>query len=249
MKLHLNIIMLIFLLVPLVSAQTDADQLTISQKLGPYYQYDCIQLTVQCDNCTYANITSVAYPNGSYALQGNYAMQRMGFDYNLTYCLTSALTTESNPYIVKGQGNLNGIDAPFQYRLFVTRTGTFVSTSMSILYLAMLAIVIIFLIICFNQTFKTEKYEWSLAYGSASYLLLTSAVFFLYRFVNDFGADIPYAASILYIFLYALIIGILPGFFILILLALRSNIEDKKMKRLTDMGYSSEEARQRLRRK
>jgi hypothetical protein len=89
------------------------------QSLPPVKQYDCVKLPQICGACTYNNISSISYPNSSQAI-GEVAMDKLGTEYNYTFCDTSTL----GKYIVKGYGDPSGIIEPWAYDFTVTTTGT-----------------------------------------------------------------------------------------------------------------------------
>ena len=87
--------------------------------LGTFKQSSCVNLLQTCSNCTFNNITSVNYPDGTQAL-GNVAMQKIGTEYNYTLCNTAQLGT----YNVNGIGDLDGANTIWRYTLDINPTGT-----------------------------------------------------------------------------------------------------------------------------
>lgn len=67
--------------------------------LGTFKLNDCISLYQYCDTCTYVNLTTVQFPNGTIQTINN-AMTKTDVDYNYTYCDTSTIGTYY--YTVKG---------------------------------------------------------------------------------------------------------------------------------------------------
>lgn len=106
---------------------------------GSFKLNDCAILTQTCTNCTYVNITSIHYPNGTYALTDK-TMTKRGTDYNYTFCNNTII----GDYIVKFVGDLNGITNNDDYYYTVTATGYEISTSQTII-----SIIGIFVILCF----------------------------------------------------------------------------------------------------
>jgi len=87
--------------------------------LGTVQQNDCINLIQTCPDCSYNNITSIAYPNRTTnALSIEKEMTKDGTEYNYTFCNTSALGT----YLVNGKGDTDGSDT-WNYMFDVTTTG------------------------------------------------------------------------------------------------------------------------------
>lgn len=73
--------------------------------LGIFPQNSSIQLVAVCDNCTQVNLTQVIYPNGTFALLGDYPMTKNGTNYNYTWISTSAIGV----YHYSRCGDLNGV--------------------------------------------------------------------------------------------------------------------------------------------
>jgi len=88
-KIYLTLILGIFL-ISLVSADGS---------LGTFRQSDCIELYQYCDDCTYVNLTTIQYPNGTIQIF-NEEMTKNDIDYNYTFCSTLELGDYS--YTVKG---------------------------------------------------------------------------------------------------------------------------------------------------
>jgi hypothetical protein len=105
-----NILICIILLItiPLIS----------SVSLGTFKTNDCVNLIQTCSNCTYANITSVIYPNSSVALS-NVVMTKDGTYYNYSFCRTSL----NGLYIATGFGDPDGSINVWNYDFNVTPAG------------------------------------------------------------------------------------------------------------------------------
>lgn len=58
--------------------------------LQPVKLNSCVDLTQSCSNCTFVNITSVIYPNGS-KIVNNVAMTKQGTEFNYTFCDTKQI--------------------------------------------------------------------------------------------------------------------------------------------------------------
>lgn len=88
----------------------------------PVKQGNCVRLTQTCSNCTWINITSIAYPNQSYAINGEIVMARMSAgstSWYYDYCNNSEL----GEYTVSGHANLDGINKIWNFRYTVNLTG------------------------------------------------------------------------------------------------------------------------------
>lgn len=98
---------------------------TASQEsLGTFEQHKCITLLQVCATCTYNNITSVKYPNGtiitSSLLKRHGNMSKRGIEYNLTFCGTNA----TGIYSVNGHGDIEGDDEAWVYDFTITENGS-----------------------------------------------------------------------------------------------------------------------------
>ena len=70
-----------------------------TSSLGNIKQGDCIDLFQSCPSCSYVNLTSMKYPNGSINFV-NLEMTKSDINYNYTFCSTN--TTGEYFYTVKG---------------------------------------------------------------------------------------------------------------------------------------------------
>jgi hypothetical protein len=70
-----------------------------SADLGTFKQNSCISLYQFCSDCSYVNVTSIQYPDGTIESL-NEAMTKNDVDYNYTFCNTSNLGNYY--YVVKG---------------------------------------------------------------------------------------------------------------------------------------------------
>jgi hypothetical protein len=131
-------------------------QLTLAetQTLGTFQQNSNINLIQQCTNSTYANITRVILPNSTFALNGQFAMTKLGDDYS--YTLSLGNTSLLGEYLVYGICNEDGSKIGWQYNFYITTTGDKVSLSNIILVIAFLVIAGILFILGF--TFEKDKF-------------------------------------------------------------------------------------------
>jgi len=106
----LFIIAISLFLIPLISASESS--------FGTFKQGDCIQLLQLCSNCTYNNITSVVAPNGTQIL-GIASMQKIGTEYNYTFCKTDGLGT----YSVNGLGDIDSVATIWNYVFEINTSG------------------------------------------------------------------------------------------------------------------------------
>jgi hypothetical protein len=91
-------------------------QLSTSDK--PFAIGQNINLLQTCSSCTYNNISSVEYPDGTYLISpGEYAMTRADTTYN--YSVNGTLIQMGGTYIVNGHGDIGGTDTPWNYTFVV----------------------------------------------------------------------------------------------------------------------------------
>lgn len=88
---------------------------------GTREQNSCIDIIQTCSSCTYNNISSILYPNGTEApFSPEIEMTNSGIRYSFNTCnLTSNLGT----YLVNGHGDLKGTDQIWKCRYEVTPSG------------------------------------------------------------------------------------------------------------------------------
>ncbi len=70
-----------------------------SASLGTFEQGECVSLYQFCDDCSYVNITTVQYPNGTIESISE-EMTKDDVDYNYTFCSTNNIGDYA--YVVKG---------------------------------------------------------------------------------------------------------------------------------------------------
>ncbi len=107
-----------------------------SGMLGTFAEGTEIELWQTCDDCTYNNITTLFFPNGT-GLTLNVEMDRDGTYFN--YTLNSNYTQTTGTYIVNGVGNLNGIDTVWAYDFDITPSGNENLTTFLIIFLIIIA--------------------------------------------------------------------------------------------------------------
>lgn len=79
---------------------------------GTFKKNTSINLIQTCSNCTFNNITSILYPNGSVMLS-NLSMTKDGTNYNYTIHYNFSQT--SGRYLVNGFGDLDGVNTVWVY--------------------------------------------------------------------------------------------------------------------------------------
>lgn len=101
--LYISLVLLLF--INIVNSQ---------ESLGNIQQGQCIQLRATCGNCSFINITSVAYPDNTFALYGNYSMDKNAGVYNYSFCDTAQIGTYT--YTLFGDGVLQTSDGNFDVK-------------------------------------------------------------------------------------------------------------------------------------
>jgi len=127
----LLIVYAVLLLLPFVVGEV--------QTLGTFKQGKALQLIQICDNCTYNNISSVLYPNGTIALT-NSTMVRSGTSYTRQFNLTNDI----GQYIVNGFGDLDGQITVWSYNFYINKAGSEFTTAQSIMYMFLMCVLLIF---------------------------------------------------------------------------------------------------------
>jgi len=179
-----------------------------SASLGVFKQSDCIQLYQFCDDCTYVNVTTVQYPDGTIETL-NKAMEKNDVDYNYTFCDTTNLGTHY--YIVKG--DKAGATTTERLEFEITPLGTSQSTSQGIgsfgyLFL-MIALMFVFGYMSF-KFFNTENW-WimGILFGFISLTLLVYNSWLGYEYRNILtglpSSNIP--ETLFWILLFILVLG------------------------------------------
>lgn len=172
---------------------------TSAQEVPTYQQGQSIQLTAVCDNCTFVNLTSVTFPNGSFALLGQFSMTKNGTNYNFTFSNTNTLGT----YKYVTCGDLNGVltcEDTISREFIITPSGTLFTNALSIpLFLPMVLMMLIALFFFF-LTHYIGKDEYKFTFLILGGIFLIFAISFgiiasrevlygfplLYGFVNSF---------------------------------------------------------------
>lgn len=129
--------------------------------IGTFPQGSNVNLIQTCDDCTYNNITSILYPNGTVILS-NVQMTKDGTFYN--YTLNGNYTNVLGNYIVNGVGDLGGEPTVWAYDFDITPQGW---TSTSTFYFIFL--IIITLVFTLGVTLKNN---YIMFFGSVLVFLL-----------------------------------------------------------------------------
>ncbi len=137
-KILLTLILGLFL-ISLIGAAQDSLRYPINQN-------GCFDIIQTCADCTYNNVTSIKYPNGTTLLfSPEQNMTETGTNYIFNTCDFSG---QLGTYIVNGQGDLSGTNTIWNYEYEITPTGESLDTQQSILILGLI-LVLLFLTCAF----------------------------------------------------------------------------------------------------
>lgn len=109
--------------------------------LGSFEQETCVELKQTCSDCTFNNITKVAFPNSSVALS-EVQMTKFGTYYNHSFCSTITL----GEYIVNGIGDIGGTNTVWTYTFDITGDGFTYDQPRAFTYISLLLLLIVFFI-------------------------------------------------------------------------------------------------------
>lgn len=115
-----------------------------SASLGTFRQGYCISLYQYCDDCSYVNLTSMQYPNGTILII-NEVMTKQDVDYNYTFCDTNTLGDYY--YVVKGDAG--GEVSTERLSFEVTGGGSTPTTAQALMY----GIILFVLLLLFGGSF------------------------------------------------------------------------------------------------
>ena len=120
--------------------------------LGTMKQNTCFDLYQTCDDCSYVNLTSVKYPNGTMSTF-NLGMTKTNQNFNYTFCNTSAI----GDYTYTIAGDKGGVYSTEVIEFSITGTGEVFGNTQGLMILGQLGIVALFLAIGFG--FSREKWK------------------------------------------------------------------------------------------
>ena len=247
MNFNLNKTLLIFLvlfILPMAIASEDLRQ------LPPIKQNDCMPLVQYCGNCTYVNITSITYPNGS-VRNLNWLTNYNGGDtyVNNSFCDTSQLGT----YVYATLGDPDGIRIPQPVAREVTATGFEFNTQTAFIYLIVFVFAILFFILSVwgaislpfkNKTDAMTGYIFAIEIlkylkivcWMIAYLTLMVIFYFIYIMTYSF-INLDFVGKIFYFAFYGMVILLLPMFIIGIYVIIANWIRDSQVADALQRGF------------
>jgi hypothetical protein len=236
-KLYLSFICMFFLLLSLslVSASNIIEQKTPFVEQGKGFILEQF-----CSNSTYANISSIKM--SSLNLLSETAMIQVSNDY---YQYNFTNTNLTGTYSAVYHCNENGIDVGGKTDFTVTPNGQEATSGSAFFYIGLLAVLVIFLILCINAFVKFDNLLARVGMLGLSYLLLIAITFVSWNMASDFITSSPFLIDMLRILFWVLMAGAFPlliGGFVWYLLLL---FKIKEIQRLMDKGFSEDEAERR----
>ena len=171
----------------------------VENSLGTFKQGNTITLRQMCASCSFNNITSVVYPNGSNAIT-NAAMSGSNAEY--TYSLSGDYTKQIGIYYVNGFGDLSSVNTAWVYTFEVTENGMpnpdgITNVIYSILFFFVLAFSIITL---FNNLSSLAEVSFDLK--DLTYSLIAFFGFLTYYYFANLYFNLNFVMSILNAMLY-----------------------------------------------
>ncbi len=112
--------------------------------LGNFTTGENITLIQLCDDCTYNNISSIVYPNGTIALN-EVEMTKSGTQY--TYTLDGSYTSLLGTYIVNGFGDEGGSVTVWAYSFEITYAGIELTEGKAVVYVGLMGVLLFIFII------------------------------------------------------------------------------------------------------
>lgn len=232
-KILICMILLIVIL-PIVSGLT----------IGTFKNGECVNLFQTCSNCTYANITSVIYPNGT-SIIGNVDMTKSGTYYSFKYCNT----TLNGIYQVTGIGDPDAVVEVWNYDFVISPNGEDATEGKAVFYIGLLIVLLVFLVGAVVIFMESENLLARVGMFGLGYLLLMAITFIGWNMASDFLTSSPFLISMLRILFWVLVAGVFPlvvgGFAYYVLMLF--NI--KEIERLMTKGFSYEDAQRRVKKR
>lgn len=204
--------------------------------LGIFSQSENITLRQPCDSCTFVTLASVTYPNST----------NQNFNVNMT----------QNGIIYTSYFNNTDSLGCYSYTIMGDKDGVTPATSETIDFkigenIVGLTVILVMLLIGFGASIygliRGNNIAWKLLFSSLSYFLLLSLIFIASKITSNL--NIPFVDGVLTVFLTILIAGILPFILFILTYLLYQIVNEKRMKRMMDMGHSRESAEQRIHKK
>lgn len=202
MKTYIFLIALIFL-----------GGLVNAASLSPGIQNECKVLEQTCTNCTFVNISKMKYGNGTVDNNINWAMTKIGVNFNYTFCRTQSLGEYTYTSIGNPDGTTSCNTCAEEVSFMVTSTGVEQSTAQgiasSIFIILMLGLTFIFAWIGFKLSESDNLWVVGLFFLFLAVLMLTYNVWlgveYSRNWIGNDNSAVP--SMIFWIFLSLVTIG------------------------------------------
>jgi len=214
----------------------------------PTVKKDVCQNIIQtCSNCTWVNITSIYYPtsNGT-ILNLNLPMTKYVNTYNYSFCGNTVIGT----YLVSTYGNPDGVLDTGNICYEVTPTGDNLSGVQGALYFIPITIFGILLMFFISKLFISSTPGGKVSYILLAYVFaLLPLTFSIYQVTKDYLPLFSFLISVLYYFLFILIILTPLVFLISMGYLIIETVNRLSREKLVKRGYSESEAETKVKRK
>lgn len=210
--------------------------------LGTFPQNSCVEIIQPCANCTYSNLSAVTYPNGSFSLLGEYAMDQNGSIFNYSYCGTSTIGS----YNFVTHYDQNGVDTVSEKNtFFINPTGENPSIASALLYVGLIVILVVFFILILFYGLNTDNIigkTFSIGFG---YLFATGISFIAWQVALNFIYSSPFLIDFFRISFIVLAIGFFPLIIILFAYGSYMMLQIKEIRSMQERGISIDEINER----
>jgi len=214
MKNFIVLMLMALMILPLVSATENL------ASLPPIKQGACMPLVQYCSNCTYVNITSMSFPNGT-VISLNYLTEKFGADtyVNNSFCDTNQL----GGYTYGTMGDINGVITSQPVSREVTTTGYMQTTSQgmgSIAFLIlMMGLTCLFGWIGFKLAESKNLWVLGVFFMFLAIIMIVYDVWLGYEYHKNLtgASDSAIPELIFYIFLFITVCGLLVSLGLLFL--------------------------------
>lgn len=203
--------------------------------LGTFKQNTTINLTETCEGSSFSNLTGIIYPNGYYEVF-NLEMEKNGINYYYQFSNDSQIGC----YTYTTLCDVNGINVPDNTDFQITPTGIIQNTGMIVTFV--FVILILFIISLYKIFNSHSKVEVTL-FISISYFFLLILSYLSWKLTENYLYNMQWIINFFYIMFMIILISMFPLIIGLVIYLFFSMFNERKMKELTGMGYSSEEAK------
>ena len=207
--------------------------------IGTFRPGEEFNITNFCSNadCTYMNLESITYPNGT-VLFINTSMKQLGQEF--TYNFSS---DDNGLYFFRTCANPRGNDMCERDYFTITPTGTDFTIPQAIAYGFLLILLGLFLFFSIYGIKKAVSVEWLVGYICLSYLTLYLIIAVIWIISKNYLWSFPMLENILFMTWFVMGVGFLPFIFVISLYILGKEAEATLQKEYMKQGYTREEAK------